>query len=344
MSNKLAELLGAARTVVIAQADNPDGDSLASSLALEQIIGDMGKEPILYCGVEVPSYLRYLPGWDRVTNQLPNKFDLSLIVDTSSISLFQTAERSGQMPVLASRPAVIIDHHDVKPSIAFAQEVINRRAVATGEVIYELARELDWPVNITAKEMIAISIMADSLGLISEGTTPRSIHIIAELVEQGVSLAALDDARRQTMRKHRSLLAYKGRLLQRIELHDNDRIATITIPWKEIEQFSPLYNPSMLVIDEMRLVENTRIAIAFKVYDDGKVTAKIRANYGNGIAAELAGHFGGGGHPYASGFKVTDGRAAEQVKSQCIGLASELLDKLDREQTDEALQHPAQAS
>lgn len=327
---EVKDLIDKAKRVVILQADNPDGDSLASALALEHILGDLGKEPFLYCGVDIPTYLHHLPGWDRVSKELPANFDLSIIVDTSSISLFENLERSGQKSWLTTKPCIVIDHHPVESTIPFATINLNEKAVATGEILYELARELDWPLNQSAKEMLAISIMSDSLGLVSEGTTPRSIRIIADLVEAGVSLAALDDARRQSMRKDARLLPYKGELLKRVEFHDNQRIATITIPWQEIEQYSPLYNPSMLVLDEMRLVESVDIAIAFKVYRDGRVTAKIRANYRISIADKLAKHFGGGGHPYASGFKVADGRSFDDIKAECVKVTAELLDSLER--------------
>src|SRR6266508_434019 len=94
-AKQIGEILDAAQRVVVLQADNPDGDSLGSALALEQILGDMGKEPILYCGVDIPSYLRYLPGWDRVTRDLPGQFDASIIVDTGADSLFENLEKSG---------------------------------------------------------------------------------------------------------------------------------------------------------------------------------------------------------------------------------------------------------
>ncbi len=328
-TEKLAEAINQAHSIVIIQADNPDGDSLASALALEQILGDMDKEPFLYCGVEVPSHLHYMEGWARVSKELPSKFDLSIIVDDSSATLLETLERSGQKGWIAAKPCAVIDHHDVELTIPFASINVNRRAVATGEVIYELAQELSWPLNDEAKNMLAISIMSDSLGLISEGTSPRSIHIIGELVEAGVSLALLDNARRELIRKSPELVKYKGQLLQRVEYADNNRVATITIPWEEIERYSHSYNPSVLVLDDMRLTEGTDIAIAFKLYSGNKVTAKIRCNYGKAIGNKLAEHFGGGGHPYASGFKVQDGRSFEEIKGECIALASQLLDELE---------------
>ena len=329
MATTVSELIADAQRIVVIQADNPDGDSLASSLALEQILGDMGKDPYMYCGVDMPSYLTFLSGWDRVNRDMPSQFDLSIIVDTSAISLLQTLDKKHQMGWLRAKPCLVLDHHATESTIDFATLLLNETAVATGELIYELAKDNKWPLNHGACEMLASSILSDSLGLTSDGTSARSIHIIAELVEKGVSIAELENRRREMMRKSPELVHYKGQLLQRVEYHADDRIATITIPWAEIERYSHAYNPTVLVLDDMRLTENTDVAIGFKVYQDGKITAKIRCNYGKKIADKLAEHFGGGGHAYASGFKITDGRSYEAIKAECIKKAVELLDQIN---------------
>lgn len=326
-SKQINELLTSATKVVIIQADNPDADSLASALALEEIVSGLGKEVTMYCGVDIPSYLTYFPGADRVVNDLPNNFDLGIIVDTSSESLLEQLKLKNQRGWLASKPVLILDHHATTADIDYAQIICNHPAVATAELIYELAKDLDWPLAVNTCELLAMGIMSDSLGLTSEATTARSIHIIAELVEAGVSLAALENARRETMRKEVELIHYKGELLKRVEFFSDDRIAMVIIPWEEIEKYSPLYNPPMLVIDDMRLAKNTDLAICLKVYRDGKITGKIRCNYGKGIGDKLAEHFGGGGHPYAAGFKLQNGKSLEEVKAETIKVATELLDK-----------------
>ncbi len=329
-AERIRELLAGTQRVLIMQADNPDGDSLGSALALEQILGDIGKEPLLYCGVDIPSYLRHLPGWDRVSREVPNQFDVSIIVDCSADSLFETLAKSGQRHWVAAKPCIILDHHDVETTIPYATVVCNKPAVATGEIIYELAQQLNLPLNNSANNMLAVSILADSLGLTTSATTARSIHIIADLVDAGVSIPELEEKRREMMRKAPELVHFKGELLKRVEYFSDDRVATVTISWEEIEKYSPFYNPSMLVLDDMRLTTNTDVAIAFKLYNDGHVTAKIRCNYGKGIANELAQSFGGGGHAYASGFKVTDGRLFSEIKNACIRKAADLLDQLAR--------------
>lgn len=324
-AEKIREFINAAHDIVIVQADNPDTDSLASALALEQILGEQGKNPILYCGVDIPSYLQNLAGWDRVDKSLPRQFDASIILDTSSETLLQKMETAGQKMWLKKKPSLIIDHHATPSTIDFATIVLNQPAVATAEHLFELAKQLHWPLNSAAKNFLAIAILADSLGLMSEATTSRSIRAIADLVDGGVKLAELEQIRRETMRREPELVHYKGRLLQRVEFYNDNQIATITIPWEEIERYSPHYNPSMLVLDDMRLAKGTAVAIAFKLYPDGKVTAKIRTNYGFGIADKLAEHFRGGGHSYASGFKIQDGRDFESIKAETIDTATRLL-------------------
>lgn len=326
---QIKKILDDAKKVVIIQADNPDIDSLASSLALEAILESQDKKVVLYCGVDLPSYLHYLPGWSRITRDMPKQFDASIIVDTSSDSLLEQLAKSGAKAWLAAKPSIILDHHGTDATISFANAICNYPAVATAEIIYELAIVLKWQLDKQTMELLAMGILSDSLGLMSQSTTARSIHIVAELVEGGVNLAELESLRRESLRRDPELIHYKGRLLERVEFHGDNRVAIVIIPWEEIEKYSPSYNPSMLVIDDMRLARGTDVAIAFKLYKDGKITAKIRCNYGYPIANKLAEHFGGGGHPMASGFKITDGRSYDDIKSETIKIATDLLTEIE---------------
>jgi phosphoesterase RecJ-like protein len=70
-----------------------------------------------------------------------------------------------------------------------------------------------------------------------------------------------------------------------------------------------------------------KVAIVLKHYADGKITAAIRCNQGFGVGAELAEHFGGGGHAYASGFKIV-GKPYDELKSECLRYCQELISKI----------------
>lgn len=325
MYEDLKTLVDSAKTIIVLQADNPDGDSIGSALALEAIFSELGKNVVLVCAVDIPAHLRYLPGWGRVVKEIPNQFDATIIVDNSTETLFENAKGTQGLEWIKTKPVAVIDHHTESNGISFANVNIIEQTVATGELIYKIAKELDWPLPLDACEMLATSIMSDSLGLTTDSTTASSFHVMGELVEHGVDMAKLDAARRELAKKEPELLAYKGELLKRVEFAANGKLASITIPWKEIEQYSPIYNPTMLAIDDMRMTVGVAVAIGYKVYNDGRITAKIRCNYGFGIADELAKTFGGGGHPYAAGFKILDGRGLDEIKSAVSAKVQELL-------------------
>lgn len=322
---KFGELISGASDILVVQASNPDGDSLGTSLALEQIFHELGKETIMYCPTTMPFHLRHLEGWGRVVNDLPRQFDLVIIVDTSSKSLLDKVLTPEQSPILKSKPIVVIDHHNTESTLEFETlDILDDKAVATGEIIYELAKTLGWKLNLKAMENIASSIMYDSMGLISEKTSAKSIEIIADVVRGGVSLTKLDANRREFMRKSLEITKYKGDLLNRIKVSESGLVASIVIPWEEIEKYSDQYNPSMLVIDDMRLADHVQIAVAYKLYPGGKITAKIRCNHGFGVADKIAEYFGGGGHQNAAGFKVFDKQIAD-IEKEFIELADKLV-------------------
>jgi phosphoesterase RecJ-like protein len=326
-TTKIKDYVDAATRIVIIQADNPDADSLGSALALEHILGDLGKEPLLYCAVDMPTYLRYMSGWDRVQKDLPNKFDMSIIVDASTMTLFERLKDSAQASWLATKPCVVLDHHKVvEQPIPFASVTINdSKRASAGELIYIVAQELKWPLSQAAQEFLMGSILGDTQGLSNDLASAGTYRIVADMIEAGVSRPRLEELRREYGKMPQEIYTYKATLIGNTEFSSNGQIACVTVPQSEISRYSPLYNPGPLIQGDMLQTSGVRVAIVFKSYTDGKITAAIRCNPGSGIAATLASHFNGGGHANASGFKITDGRSFEVIKAECLEKAAALL-------------------
>lgn len=321
------ELVHSADHIVVLQADNPDVDSLGSALALEHIFGDIGKKVTLYCSIDTPSYLRYLSGWDRVQKDFPNTYDLAILVDASAAALVSDLKNVPFRGVLASKPFIILDHHEfVSDSIDFAsQSIVDASVSSTSELVYSLAKTLKWPVSSDAALYITAGILGDTQGLTNELATPDTYRVIAELIECGVNRAKLEESRREFNKMPENIFRYKAELITRTEFYDDTTIAVLSIPQAEINTYSPLYNPSALIQFDTLQTVGVLISIVFKLYDSGRVTAAIRSNSAAPIANKLAEHFGGGGHAYASGFKIENGRPFNEIKSECIEKTTELL-------------------
>lgn len=304
MYEKFKSAVEAANTITVIQAENPDGDSLGTALALEEILGDLDKKVHLYCPVDIPKYLRYANGWDRVSDEFAHDDDLFIIVDTASKTLLDKALRPENLAQLDKKPVLVLDHHKTESDLPFEHILVSEPAVATSELLYKITAANGWNVNEQAAEYMLLAMLSDSLGLTSEAVTVDSLKVVTSLVEHGASISKIEIARREFMKKSASILEYKGKLLQRVEYHVDGQLALVHVPWSEIEEYSDAYNPGALVIDEMRLVEGVKLAAVLKTYPDGKLTGKLRANPEAKIAETVAAYFGGGGHPYAAGFRV----------------------------------------
>lgn len=336
-AQRFKQLVDDADSIVIIQADNPDGDSLASALALESILGDYGKNVHLYCSIDTPEYLKHLPGWDRVEKDLPSSFDLAIVVDTGSWKLLGNFESIYGKYRLPKEKTILIDEHDTPHSIEAILDVHDISSVSSGQIIYELSSASKIKISKLSAELIASSILSDTLGLSSSTLkdNPRPFTIMSELVGLGVDVSELQEKRLERMKISADVLKYKGELMQRIEYFADGRIASITIPYDEIRERSQELNPT-IVLDEARLVEGVCVTIGFKQYVSlgrlVKVTGRIRCSRGYEIANKIAGLFeDGGGHPYASGFKIEgDNLIFDEIKNKVIKYTEEILNEIVR--------------
>ncbi|MBQ1298353.1 DHH family phosphoesterase [Candidatus Saccharibacteria bacterium] len=324
MYDKFTEFLKDKNRICVIQAENPDGDSLGSAIALDYLLSE--KEISLYCPVDVPKYLRYFRDWSRVTNDFDFKADGYIIVDTvAEVLLSKLLDDTAIKNRLYSAPVLAIDHHETEDDLNFSHESIIEIRPACAEIIYRIAKDQELEINKEASEAIFQGILSDTLGLTSASVTAETFEISAELTRLGANISELEERRREFMKKSPRILDYKADLIKRIEYSLDGALATVHIPWEDIREYSDEYNPNVLILEEMRLVEGVRVAVAIKTYPDGKVTGKIRTASDSPIAEKIAGYFGGGGHPFASGFRTYD-MTYEDVVRELVKLVSELED------------------
>ena len=305
-----SDFLESANSFSIIQAENPDGDSLGSALALDYLIAELypNKTVSLYCPVEIPKYLRYFSDWSRISADFDFKSEAYIIVDTASaVLLSKLLEDSAIQNLLAKKPVFVFDHHESPDDLPFPHTALIEPLPSCCNLIYQTIKD-----SFSASKLspvlasnLCYGILSDTLGLTSASTTPETFRDVAALLEQGrLNIADLEENRRAFMKKSQRILNYKADLIKRTEYLLDGTVATVHIPWEEIEQYSYEYNPNVLILEELRMVEGVELAVAVKTYPDGKVTGKIRSSLP--LADQLAAFYGGGGHPYAAGFRTYD--------------------------------------
>ena len=305
------------KRLCIIQAENPDGDSLGSALALDFLLKD--HEISLYCPVDIPKYLHYMEDWSRISRDFDFNADGYIIVDTAAdILLSKLLEDPAIRNHIAVSPVFVLDHHETEDDLSFAHQGLIQTLPACCDLIFKIVREQklmpdantvdfeseDGKRLKTAAGYLIYGIFSDTLGLTSANVTADTYRVCADLIDYGLDVAELEEKRREFMKKSQKILSYKADLIKKVEYWNDGSLATVHIPWEEIQEYSNEYNPSVLILEELRLVEGVDVAVCIKTYPDGKVTGKIRSSIP--VADQLASYFGGGGHPYAAGFRTYD--------------------------------------
>lgn len=323
MYEKFAEFLTGKERICIIQAENPDGDSLGSAIALDYILKNT--KNTLYCPVDIPKYLHYFPDWARVTNEFDYKADGYIVVDTAAnVLLSKLLEDSAIKNCLYQKPVLVLDHHETPDDLEFPHEAIIETLPACAMLIFKICKQFRYDIPQVAAEALYSAISSDTLGLVSNSVNADTMRVMASLIDLGANPAVLDERRREFMKKSPRILDYKADLIKRIDYWLDGELATVHIPFEDIQKYSDEYNPNVLILEEMRLIEKVIVAIAIKTYPDGKITGKVRTSLP--IADQIAGYFGGGGHPFAAGFRTYD-MTYDEVVAEIIQLMPKILDQ-----------------
>ena len=315
------------KSICVIQAENPDGDSMGSAIALDYLLEDA--DVSMYCPVDIPRYLRYFTDWSRVTDEFDYRADGYIIVDTAAaVLLSKLLEDAAIKNRLFNAPVLVIDHHETEDDLPFPHERIIEPRPACTELLFEVVTATRFTIDKHAAEALMQGIASDTLGFTSAETTARTFEIAGELTKLGANIAELEDRRRELMKKSPRILDYKAELIRRVEYSLEGALATVHIPWEEIQEYSDEYNPNVLILEELRLVVGVRVAVAVKTYPDGKVTGKIRCGSDTPIAEKIAGYFGGGGHTLAAGFRTYD-MTYEEVVRDLVRVVPEILTEME---------------
>ena len=332
MYQKFIDFVQDKKRICVIQAENPDGDSLGSAIALDYLLKDA--EVSMYCPIDIPKYLHYFADWSRIENLFDYRADGYIIVDTAAtVLLSKLLEDSAIRNRLYTAPVLVIDHHETEDDLDFEHESIIEVRPACAELIYEIAANQNLEITKPAAEALMQGILSDTLGLTSASVTARTFEIMSELTKLGANVSELEENRREFMKKSPRILDYKADLIKRVEYSLDGALATVHIPWEDIREFSDEYNPNVLILEELRLVEGVKVAVAIKTYPDGKITGKIRATSSAPIAEMVAGYFGGGGHPYAAGFRTYD-MSYEDAVSELITIVPKLLEEVKNDASE----------
>jgi len=320
--HRLATELVAGRRVALSTHMNADGDGCGSESALARLLAQRGMRSRIVNPTPWPALFDFLLGDAAVDDTARGSaaladIDLLVVVDISDVKRLGNLTESVRRLTI---PKIVIDHHIASDDPAGDIVLTDTTACATGELVYDLACELDLEITPEIARSLYAAILTDTGGFRFSNTTPRSHAIAAELLSHGV------DPEEMYQRVYASAPAGRVRLLAEVltTLGVDERcgVAWLSMGAGALERYGVRSEDLDGIVEHARSISGTRMAIFFRDLGYGKVKISFRST-GDVDVNQFARGFGGGGHAKASGALVAG--TLDEVRDRVVSDAKRFL-------------------
>jgi bifunctional oligoribonuclease and PAP phosphatase NrnA len=199
-----------------------------------------------------------------------------------------------------------IDHHHDNTRFGTVN-LVCPIASCTAEMVWRIAKELDAEITPEIAKALYVGLVTDTGRFMYENTSAMAHRMAAELIEAGVQPHVVYRELFEDLPFRR--LQLLQRALSSVERYDDGAITIAHLTKGDYGQTGALETDSEGVVDHMRAVEGTRVAVLVRelLSDDrsGMRKVSLRATDGSVDVSRIAREFGGGGHPQAAGFSTS---------------------------------------
>jgi len=277
----------------------PDGDAIASELAMAHVLRAAGKKVLIVNEHPTPVIYHFLDPRGAIkvyTDKLRKraaKCDAAIVLDVGSL---ERCGRVGAVIAETGMRAVCIDHH--KTNTGFANvNVVEKSAAATGELVYSLAKSMETPITRKLAAILFTAVSTDTGWFRFPNTSAHTLRVAAGLVEKGANPDKIYQAVNETMEWQR--LELMKLVLDTLDRACDGRIATLCITEEMLRETGAKHEDAEDFVDIPRALRGVEMIILFRETDKG-IKVSLRSKSGPAVE-QIAKKHGGGGHAKAAG-------------------------------------------
>ena len=302
-----------AENIMLIAHINPDGDALGSELSLYPILKKIGKKVTVFNATKpLPEYLDFLPNFDKVTDKLPKKIDLTISFDCGSF------DRLG----LEEKPSFLIniDHHISNTNYGDIN-LIEPDHASTSQVVYDILKANGVEIDKDSALCIYTALVTDTGSFQYESVNDKVFECAADLVRCGVKPDYVSKMLFQRDRLSRLRLLAKA--YETIEMCCEGKAAFVEVTKEMMEITGAIKEDTDTIVNSVRALAPVEVACMLREDDEGIKISLRSKNYAD--VSKIAQKYGGGGHIRAAGATIKDEFDFEKVKNMLKKDLNEIL-------------------
>ncbi len=315
MIEAILQLINQNQTFLVASHESPDGDAIGSTLALTNLLREMGKDVVAYNRDRAPLEYAFLPGYASVVNEVDDTraFDVGFVLDAGEL------KRAGSWIKGCCRKLVNIDHHPCSEDFGDLY-YLDTVACATGVMIYRILQAAGHTLSLDVATCVYTAILADTGSFRYSNANPEAFRVAGEMIEVGVDPWSIASGLYESQEKER--LALLAMALPTLQVSACGRYASLAVTLDMYDKTGAIEQHTDRFINYPRSIRGVEVAIFFRQLDHNLFKVGFRSK-GNIDVGALARAMHGGGHHNAAG--ATAEGSLEVVQKQVYDKVSLLL-------------------
>ena len=300
--NEIYERIKEYDKIVIARHIGADIDALGSTLGLKEVITNtFPKKKVSVVGA-YSSVFKYMGKMDKL-DEKEIKDSLLIILDTPNVNRIDGITNPKEFKYVMK-----IDHH---PEMEHFEDLkwVDEDASSVCQMLIELVNNTKLEMNKVAAEKLFMGVVTDTNRFMYDYTSPKTFKLIGNLIEeQDLTIKPLYDT---LYRRNLVDVRFNGYVAEHLNVTENG-LGYIVIDDETIQKFGGDTALTGNIIGNFNNI-NEVIVWVFFTEDKKNNLIKVNARSRGPIINTSLEKFGGGGHIYASGARLTDKDDIEKI-------------------------------
>ena len=288
-------------TIVIARHIGADPDALGSEFSLKELILNKFPTKNVYAIGNPSNRFKFMGSLDK-----PETIDyndaLLIVLDTPDIKRIDGAKISDYKTIIK------IDHHPIVDNFAHI-ELVDETSSSTSQLILEFIFKNRLQLTNSIAQNLYIGIVSDTGRFMHSYTSAKTFELVTKMLKK-TNLDFTSTYEPLYMRPLQEF-RFQGYIYENMEITANG-LAYIKITDDLLKEYGVDSASSGNIISELKCIDEIMVWIFLT---EDKKSNLIRANIRSRgpIINEIAATYGGGGHKFASGARLTSWSQAENL-------------------------------
>ena len=317
----LDKLIKNSKRIVLSTHEKPDGDGLGSSIAFYYYLVKKNIDVRIIQPSPYPEIYKIIDP-DKIVETYNNQ-DQEWIKSCDLLILFDIGnyKRAGSVSKIAIDNNIniaCIDHHKNEDEEIFSASIIDIDIPATGQLVWKYLKSKDfnksWDIKIA--NALYTAVVTDT-GSFRYNNTNSESHIMAsELIDIGVK--PYDIYVPIYEQKDMSQLRLLSYIIDNLKFSINRSVCSAIINPDILSKTNSSYEDIDGFTEFMRAIKNVEVSFLMTVQIDSSIRINFRSK-GKIIINDIAAKFGGGGHKFAAGCKISKSNILE-IEEKIVNL------------------------